>query len=143
MAIINLFRGDYRFLSNFYVTDIPYEGLIYPSVEHAFQAAKSTNLSIRETIRCAETPAVAKRIGRLLTIREDWENVKCDIMLTLLRLKFNKEDLKIKLLSTEDAELIEGNCWGDIFWGQCNGQGQNILGVLLMKVRKEIKADSC
>lgn len=82
---------------------------------------------------------VAKRRGRKLTIRSDWNKVKDDVMLELLRLKFAIPDLRDKLLATENATLIEGNTWGDTYWGVCRGIGDNTLGVLLMQVRSEIK----
>jgi ribA/ribD-fused uncharacterized protein len=73
-------------------------------------------------------------------MRPDWEQVKILIMTSLVRDKFTRhQDLKEQLLATGDAELIEGNWWGDTFWGVCKGKGENHLGKVLMKVREELK----
>ena len=135
---IDHFNGQYAFLSNFAPTNVLYDNLEYFTVEHAYQAAKTLDLTERKKIQGAETPAVAKKMGRNVILRNDWESVKLDIMLDLLRQKFLNDDLKYALLSTNNAELIEGNWWGDVFWGVCRGRGQNHLGRLLMLVRNEI-----
>jgi ribA/ribD-fused uncharacterized protein len=135
---IKSFSGDYSFLSNFYVSPVTFEGETYPSVEHAFQAAKSLDPIIRERIRTATTPGIAKKLGRAIKhLRLDWEQVKLDVMLTLLRAKFQNVNLVRQLLATGGANLVEGNTWNDHFWGVCNGEGKNHLGRLLMQVRQE------
>ena len=148
MEPITKFRGQYAFLSNFYTikkttvrgrNGIEYEGLWYPSVEHAYQAAKTLNKSVRRIVASANTPVVAKRMGKCLVLRPDWEEAKLGIMELLLRQKFSKPNLSEALLSTGDAELIEGNWWHDEYWGVCNGKGENHLGRLLMKLRKELQ----
>ena len=135
------FRGEYRFLSNFYYpAKVMLDGEEYQTVEHAYQAAKSTSERFREEIRLLKTPGHAKRWGRTLnSLREDWNSIKVDVMLGLLRQKFQAPLLKEKLLATEELYLEETNTWGDTFWGICNGNGQNMLGLLLMKVRKELQ----
>jgi ribA/ribD-fused uncharacterized protein len=137
MNKIESFSGQYRFLSNFFPTPVFFEGLHYPSVEHAFQAAKTLDNDLRIQVMSTSTAGEAKRIGRTLPIRSDWETIKIDIMLTLLREKFQNSILRQALLATGNAELIEGNWWGDTFWGVCRGQGENHLGKLLMEVRNE------
>jgi len=137
--MIDSFSGEYRFLSNFYMIDVEFEGMVYRSVEHAYQAAKSTDLSIRKHIQQFLTPGKAKRFGKSIEIREDWERVKVGIMYELIRKKFNNEELKSKLLDTGDLWIIEGNNWNDTFWGYCNGDGRNVLGVILMNVRDELR----
>lgn len=139
--MIDQFDGKSRFLSNFFPVVIFLDEKSYPSVEHAYQAAKSHNPYERERIREMKTPGQAKRAGRQLTLREDWESIKLDIMYNLLCQKFSfiNPILRIRLLATGDEELIEGNSWKDYFWGVCNGIGQNNLGKLLMRVRKEIQ----
>lgn len=137
--VISEFSGKYDFLSNFSKSKIKYEGITYPTVEHAFQAAKSLNNLKRLEIASAPTPGQAKRIGRRVNLRPDWEEVKIDIMRDCLRLKFEIPELREALLNTDNAELIEGNWWGDKFWGMCNGIGENNLGKLLMEVRDEIR----
>lgn len=136
--MIDSFSGPYEFLSNFYPCEVEYQGSYYPSVEHAYQAAKTINSHERELIRTAETPGRAKRLGNKITLRADWETIKCQVMLDLLTQKFNYADLREKLLDTGNKQLIEGNNWHDYFWGVCNGKGQNMLGELLMKIRENI-----
>jgi len=139
---IEHFNGPFSFLSNFYPAEVHLDGLEYPTVEHAFQAAKSVSLQHRERVQSASTPGKAKRLGRGVKLRHDWEDVKVAIMGDLLRSKFTyHEDLGVKLLATGDAHLVEGNDWGDTFWGVCNGVGENWLGQLLMQVRRELQED--
>lgn len=133
---ITSFTGPNRWASNFWPAEVMYENVTYPSVEYAYQAAKTLDLKRREVIRLAPTPGIAKRLGRKVKVRKDWERVKVSIMLGLLRQKFAPDTLEYGFLMTSrDAELIEGNHWGDTFWGVCNGTGQNILGKLLMLIR--------
>jgi ribA/ribD-fused uncharacterized protein len=142
-TIISDFRGENIFLSNFFGCDILLDGETYPTIEHAFQAAKTFDPEQRRIVRQAASPSQAKRLGREITLRRDWEQVKFEIMFELLKQKFSQPDLRQKLLETGDAELIEGNTWGDQVWGaiQVNDQwvGENRLGKLLMKVRAEIQ----
>lgn len=139
MEHIDLFDGEYCFLSNFYPAVIEFEGQTYGTVEAAYQAAKTLNLQERELIRQAATPGRAKRLGRKVSLRPDWEDVKVNIMLELLRKKFSHPDLRQKLVGTGDAQLTEGNNHGDRFWGQVDGVGRNQLGLLLMQVRTELQ----
>jgi ribA/ribD-fused uncharacterized protein len=139
--IISSFFGEYRFLSNFETSPhgIPYEGLAYPTVEHAYQAAKTLNQAQRVRICNLPTPGQAKRAGRHLDLREDWEEVKVSVMRTLLEEKFTDPGHRMKLLETGDAVLVEGNTWGDTFWGVCEGKGKNVLGRLLMALRSKLR----
>lgn len=134
-ALIDSFKGPYAFLSNFYPVEIEWEGLVYPSLEHAFQASKTTSEDLRRYVRDQKTPGLAKRAGRTLELREDWDSERLWVMEALLVLKFSRPDLAEKLLATGDARLVEGNDWGDRFWGAVNGAGHNHLGKLLEKVR--------
>lgn len=138
MAQIDNFRLDYFFLSNFYPCKIAYDGMTFPSVEAAFQAAKTLDKIERVQFQTMDA-STAKRVGRRVKLRPDWESVKIGIMRELVACKFlNSEELRDKLIATGDAELIEGNTWGDRFWGVCNGSGRNELGRILMEVRSEI-----
>lgn len=137
--MIDSFQKENEFLSNFYPSPIVYEGIEYPTVEHAFQAVKSLDENTRKMVARQETPGLAKREGRHLKLRSDWESVKVSIMHDLLLLKFSIPELKNKLLNTGNQFLVEGNYWHDTFWGVCNGEGENQLGHLLMEVRKEIR----
>lgn len=113
------FDGDYFFLSNFYPCEINLCDKIYPSVEHAFQAAKTNDEQEREKIRLAETPGKAKRLGRKVRLIDCWNEIRLSTMECLINQKFDNEILKQKLIDTGDATLIEGNDWNDTFWGMC------------------------
>lgn len=141
---IDSFSGKYRFLSNFYSCNVEFEGLTYPSTENAYQAAKTLDRGLRKQFQSC-TASSAKKGGRYLPLRKDWEQVKVGIMVDLLRKKFARGAIRDQLLATNDAELIEGNTWGDRFWGVCNGVGENMLGKLLMQVRDELRkcSDGC
>lgn len=135
---ITEFQGEYRWLSNFWLVDIPWGAdITFPSVENAYQGLKTFNWSDTERF-VNMTPAEAKREGRLLEIRPDWDVIKPYVMLMLLKAKFKNPELAQKLKDTEDALLIEGNTWGDTYWGQVDGKGENWLGFLLMKVRDRL-----
>ena len=137
---IERFDGKYDFLSNFYLTPVPYQGIMYPSSEHAFQAAKTTNPAVRMEISEASTPGLAKKMGRRLELRMAWDDIRDAIMFSVLMEKFhNNPDICKKLLETGIEELVEGNTWGDTYWGVCNGNGKNKLGKLLMLVREEFR----
>lgn len=147
------FDGEYRFLSNFYPYKskegedskplyIMYDDIVYPSTEHAYQAAKTIDVEQRLAICGAENAYKAKKMGRQVTLRPDWEEVKVDVMRSLLIEKFRDAVLREKLNATQDAVLVEGNYWHDAVWGvcwcdKCMGVGQNMLGKLLMKIRDE------
>lgn len=137
--MIDSFRNKYSFLSNYELSPFTVNGVVFPTMEHYFQAMKATNQKDLLEIANAPTPGQAKRLGRKVKIRPDWEYVKKDIMLEGLREKFAIPELRQKLLDTGDAYLEEGNTWGDCYWGVCNGTGENNLGLLLMKVREEIQ----
>lgn len=136
---IDKFDDEYEFLSNFYLCMLVHDGHACKSSEHAFQAAKTLNENERRQIRFASSPGKAKRMGKEVTLRPDWEFIKINIMLDILRIKFAIPDLRDKLLATGDATLIEGNTWNDQFWGKVGGRGKNWLGKLLMQVRDEIR----
>lgn len=138
--VIDRFEGTYDWLSNFYLTQVEYEGAWYPSSEHAYQAAKTLNLAERVPFQSSNvSSAAAKKMGRRLTMRTDWDQVKLQVMETILRSKFKQDsELAYKLVDTSPSELIEGNWWHDTYWGVCNRVGQNHLGKLLMKLRTEL-----
>lgn len=136
--MIDSFRGQYSFLSNFYESDIIYDGIRYSSAEAAFQAQKTFSLSERRAISLL-APLKAKKAGGRVALRGDWEDVKLDIMYRICMAKFTQnENLRQLLIATLDEELIEGNDWGDCFWGKVNGVGENNLGKILMKVRDDL-----
>ena len=146
--MINVFDGEFAFLSNFYPSPISDADntITFPTVEHYFQAAKTLNDIEAREIAAAATPGLSKRLGRHCALRPDWEDIKIDVMRDALRLKFAIPELREKLLATGDEELCEGTTWHDRFWGvctcdRCGGHGENHLGQLLMEIRKEIKEE--
>ena len=139
--MINKFDESHAFLSNFYPCKIEYQGKTYKSVEAAYQAQK-----------CPENAddfvgvdaSHAKKLGSKVKLRKNWNKIKVGIMYDLLKLKFINPDLKQQLLNTKDEKLVEGNWWHDTYWGFCDGKGQNMLGILLMRVREEgVRDESC
>lgn len=151
---ITHFETNYRWLSNFYPCEIVYQRVVFPSSEHAYQAAKTLDMNSRVAIAHLPTPGDAKKMGQNVVMRPDWNEVKMQVMEDILRLKFPKEPgpsmgwtsvLTQKLIATGDAELIEGNWWHDNTWGQCSCAkckditGQNLLGKVLMKIREDLK----
>ena len=133
--IIDSFRDEYYFLSNFYPCKIEFDGLEYKCSEAAYQAQKSGSVlgKIKFTF---SNGAQAKKMGKEVHLREDWEKVKLNIMHQIVYEKFiQNTELGQLLIDTYDAILIEGNQWNDTFWGMCNGGGENHLGKILMDVR--------
>ncbi len=140
---IDAFKHEYRFLSNFHPAAVVYEGVEYPSSEHAYQAAKTLDPIARQRVLALRSPFEAKKAGRQVALRPDWEAVKSAVMLEVVRDKFTRnEDLGRLLVATGGVELVEGNTWGDTVWGVCNGRGENRLGKILMFVREELRARS-
>lgn len=133
MEKIDSFTSKYRFLSNFYIEP---DGT---HLEAEYQAAKTLDVEAQNRI-LGMTPAKAKDAGRKVVLRSDWDAVKISVMRNLLKQKFSNKYLAGLLLDTENAELIEGNYWNDIFWGVCKGVGENNLGKLLMELRDQLKA---
>ena len=145
--MISCFDKEWAFLSNFYESEIEFEGIVYPTNEHFFQAMKTLDIDERRAIANALTPGKAKRMGRRVTLRSDWEEAKEEVMFLGLCLKFADDQLADWLLETGDEELVEGTTWHDNEWGNCtcekckNIPGKNKLGKLLMKVRGMIKEE--
>lgn len=131
--------------SNFQPVKLNIDGQEWSTVEHYYQAMKSIDQSEQRKIRLADTPSIAKKLGRKATMRPDWESVKEDVMMRALRAKFAQPDHRKSLLSTGSEEIVETNSWHDNEWGQCYCQkcksktGKNKLGKLLMKLREELR----
>jgi ribA/ribD-fused uncharacterized protein len=134
----NEFTGKYRFLSNFYPAKVKLDGVTYPTVENAYQASKTTDKKMRVQFKYV-SPTDAKWLGRRIELRPGFDNIKVKIMFDLVKQKFEDPELAKMLVGTKDSLLIEGNNWGDTFWGICNNVGKNHLGRILMQVRKELK----
>ena len=146
MGKISFFRDEYFFLSNFYEVPVTYDGITYKNNEAAFQAQKvaprkTKKVSSDERLAfCHLNPPEAKKLGRRVSLRKDWEDVKVPIMEEIVLAKFEQnDDLRGRLLATGDAYLEEGNDWGDRVWGVVNGQGANNLGKILMRVRDMLR----
>ena len=147
-ATIDRFDGEYEFLSSFHSAPVRFEGMRFPTVEHAYQAAKTSSHEERIAIQACPTPGRAKRMGRRVSVRDDWNDVKIVVMDELLHAKFARPQMRDLLLATGGAVLIEGNHWHDQFWGVCTGCkhgcegiGENQLGRLLMSLRRELRGD--
>lgn len=138
---MNSFRGTLGFLSNFYASPFTDFGVEWPTVEHFFAAQKTTDPVEREAVRQCKTPGQAKRMGREVTLRPDWNDIKLSTMWIGLCLKFYQNpELKARLIATGDRPLVENNSWHDNLWGnctcdRCSHPGQNILGKYLMDIR--------
>jgi ribA/ribD-fused uncharacterized protein len=131
---------DNFFLSNFYEHGMFISNMGFRTAEHAFQYFKMATLEGQEAVATASTPGLAKNAGRSYPMRSDWEAIKIGVMYDVVEAKFQDLKLKHMLLNTGDAILIEGNTWGDDFWGTYNGSGANWLGRILMIVRSKAEA---
>lgn len=145
---VESFTGNYRTLSNFAPFPTVFEGVQFPTSEHAYVAAKTLDPEVRDIVRNLPGPGTAKHFGRSVELRADWLDVRESVMLEILRAKFTANpDAGQVLLDTGTADLIEGNRWHDNYWGRCSCKpcrrkgidGLNTLGRLLMQVRAELR----
>mgnify|MGYP000844243813 FL=1 len=133
------FQGEHRWLSNFWPASVELDGVLYASVENAYQAAKTHPANRGPFVSC--TAGTAKRLGRCVEMRPDWEQVKLPTMRALIQQKFAQgTELAKKLVATGDCLIVEGNHWGDTYWGVCEGRGTNHLGRLIMEQREVLNA---
>lgn len=135
------FRGQYAWLSNFYEVQITIGNDVYMSVEAAFQACKCKDPRSRYLFIKNRNPAQCKQYGRHIPIRDDWDEVKVDVMCWLLYAKFSTPELKRLLLEVDDSVLVEENDWNDTYWGVCNGRGVNMLGKCLKRVKDRLSRE--
>lgn len=148
--MIDRFKGKYGWLSNFYPARVVLDGVVFPSLEHGYQAGKVLSYEIRERIRALPTPGAAKRfgkrIGKTIPYRPAWsQSFRINLMRYLLWQKFSDPILRQRLIDTGDELLVECGHWHDQFFGccrcsKCGGKGLNWLGVLLMAIRAELRA---
>lgn len=149
VGLITCFHGANEFLSNFYPCELFYDGMMFKTTEAAFQAAKTLDPKERTIIATMATPGKAKALGRHVTLRPDWEDIKDNVMLDILRLKFTKGSLLANMLEeTAHWVLVEGTTWHDQYWGVCKcqehrGEGRNLLGQILMRIRDENRGQTC
>jgi ribA/ribD-fused uncharacterized protein len=146
---ITEFRGQWAFLSNFHQAQLTWEGIHYPTAEHAFNAGKTTEEDLRRWIADANNPREAKRRGHQVRLRDRWDDeIRYQVMRDVLRAKFTVIPGRARaLLDTGTAELVEGNTWHDLHWGRCvcarhKGMGDNYLGRFLMELRTEIASSA-
>lgn len=141
------FKNNLYFLSNFYPVDIIYKGQVYPSVEHAYQSAKTEDINIKRLFESRKLSAKQARAeGKQIHIDLSyWKDIKDSVMYELIRIKFlTYPELKDKLLNTRDSDLVEENWWHDNYWGNCicerckNKRGLNKLGNILLRVKSEL-----
>lgn len=139
MNEIKEFKGEYYFLSNYFEAPVVFGGIKYCNTEAAFHAQKvGENTHLMQQFSNL-SPDKAKKLGRSIPLRTDWEDVKDRYMYEIVKAKFIQHpELKDKLLATGTATLIEGNNWNDKYWGVCNGKGKNKLGEILMRIREEL-----
>lgn len=136
---INSFTGEYYFLSNFYEIHVTYNGITFLNNEAAFQAQKCKSSAEREMFADLNA-SEAKKLGRKVPLRKDWEIIKMGVMMRIVQAKFEQHpELAEKLLQTDTAYLEEGNTWGDRVWGTVDGKGANNLGRILMEVREILR----
>jgi ribA/ribD-fused uncharacterized protein len=143
-GVVNEFRGKYAFLSNYYHAPFEWRKLTFPTAEHAFAYGKC-NFADRmngglyqRDILAATKPGDAKKLGRSCPIDvAQWDDNKVQYMREIIHAKFStgEGNLVGQLLNTGAMMLVEGNTWGDTFWGRCDGKGYNTLGVILMEER--------
>jgi ribA/ribD-fused uncharacterized protein len=139
MEAIRSFWGEHRYLSNFYLRDVAYNGWVYKSTEHAYQCQKTEDERVRRQMY-ELSPGQIKRFASKVVLRDNWEHMKNKIMYDVVFNKFAQNvDLKRLLVDTGNALLEEGNTWGDTYWGTVDGVGQNMLGHILMNVRSELR----
>jgi ribA/ribD-fused uncharacterized protein len=138
---IESFSGEYRWLSNFLAAPVELDGIVYPTVEHAYQAAKCDDPVYRQWVLKCSTPFQAKHAGRAAARRApEWRDRSIQVMFDLLVQKFTQPEFRELLLATDHREIIEGNTWGDAFWGVDRRLGgENVLGRLIMEIRGALR----
>lgn len=139
--MIKSFSGEHSWLSNFVMCEVMFDGRLYPTVEHAYVAAKTIIGVERDAVFNCKNAGQAKRLGKTITLRSDWDEIKYTVMLKLLQQKFNQPKFKTLLENTGDQYIVEGNNWGDKYWGAVLAEddytylGKNNLGKIIMSIR--------
>ena len=132
------FKNEFGWLSNFTECQVEFDGDVYPSVEHAYCAAKTFEPALRELLKTLPANK-AKQFAKKFTLIPDWNIIKFEVMNDLLLQKFSQEPFRSLLLATGDVYIEETNWWNDTVWGVCNGRGENRLGKMIMEIRKELQ----
>lgn len=151
MTEIRFYRADespYGAFSNLFRREVEFEGVRYPTSEHAYQAGKPRKEAVKAWLLAAPTPALLAMAAHGLywwDIRSDWSKIKFERMKQVLRAKFTQHpDLQRLLLSTGESRLVEAATVDNAvnrLWGEVNGRGKNMLGKLLMELRAELEAE--
>lgn len=137
--MIGSFRNEYAFLSNMYPCRVLYDGIMYSNAEAAFQAQKCVDEKQKEAF--AKLSGIeARKMGRTMPMRSDWNSVRVGIMGAVIHAKFFQNHELAQKLVNIDGDIAENNTWGDTFWGICNGRGENMLGRILMNTRDFLEA---
>lgn len=139
--MIKEFQNEFRWLSNFAPVKIVLDGVEFPSIEHAYMSAKSDDAEWKKFCSNPINKAgdVKKQV-RNIKIKENWNDIKLDVMRKCVEQKFNQEPYRTKLLETGIQYIQEGNMWNDTFWGVClkTNKGENHLGKLIMDFRSTL-----
>ena len=145
LSRIDSFTGYFDFMHNNFQTPVYYEGILYPSVTHAYHAARSTDERTRRAILNSETFQILGNIAIRIEDPPDWQEKKVKIMEQLLRDKFRRsKELQEKLRTTEHRELVmtyQEKKKNNLYWGVVKGKGQNQLGRILMRIRDDLIQD--
>lgn len=146
---IRFYRANekpYGVFSNLYRCEVVFEGRTYPTSEHAYQAGKASKPAVRDWILAAPTPSLAAMAAHGLYVWDvvpNWAEIKFERMRAVLKAKFEQHPhLRELLLSTGEARLVESGTTDNAvnrLWGEVNGKGQNMLGVMLMELRAELR----
>lgn len=140
------FFGPFRFLSNFHVCRVEYDGLVFGSTEAAYMYAKVPKTPELETLRQSfvnMTPSEARKLGQVVPLVQNWDNTRLSVMYDVNYAKYTgNPDLLAQLLLLKDCNLVEANWWNDTFWGECRGVGENNLGKTLMKLCADLSNEN-
>ena len=138
---VTSFTGPFGFLSNFHQgMHFVLFGQVWPTAEHAYQGMKAKDEEDMLHVLGAPSPGIAKRRGQRIDLPADWDDVRLVVMQAVVMAKFTQSrDLARLLVATGSAELVEGNNWGDTYWGRVDGEGRNHLGHTLMRTREMLR----
>lgn len=141
--MINAFKDEYRFLSNFYPCRLKLGELEFTSTEQAYQFAKCVHDKDKEKMLTLG-PGACKSLAKKIEVRPDFHDIKLRLMEYIVREKFKQNpELGSLLVNTGHREIVEGNTWGDVYWGVYKGKGENHLGKILMSIRADLLLEAC
>ncbi len=139
---IHFYDLPFYVFNNLSAHAVEFEGKLYPTTEHAYQAVKCLSEEGKEAIRLARSPLQAKNLANITykSARDPhWEDKKVAVMEAILRAKLAQHAEARDALARSGDEPIVENSPVDYFWGEGkDGTGQNQLGKLWMKIRSEL-----